>query len=189
MWIDIKKYLGIPLTSYEHPLISITLISYKITKQYNLLPLVRKKFVYLDILKVMYVFPQVGRLSNDLLAERLTPKECFQCTHPQGLWCHKWLPILFSLVVYDLSVKYVSKEHSNHSITVFWEFYPVAEDWNGILHWDIILNRNDQKRTVDRYMPWYVSVSLHKYQHTTEQRKQHCPHKKEQTIYGVRQQI
>ena len=134
MCIGILFYLVTTRTRYECLRISITLITENIIQKYNLLPLFINGFIYLYICKGMYIFPPEGILSNDLLTELLNPKGYFQCAHTPGLWLQKWHSILFSLVVYYLSVKYVSKEHSNHSIAAFREFYPVAEDWNGILH-------------------------------------------------------
>ena len=61
--IDIKTfYLVTPLTRYKYLHIAITLIPEKIIQQYSLLPLVRNGFIYLDIRKGMYGFPQSGRL-------------------------------------------------------------------------------------------------------------------------------
>ena len=56
----IIEYLGTPLTRYEYLCISITLIKDKIIQKYNLLSLVRNGFIYLDLCKVVYIFPQAG---------------------------------------------------------------------------------------------------------------------------------
>ena len=72
--IDIKTfYLVTPLTRYKYLHIAITLIPEKIIQQYSLLPLVRNGFIYLDIRKGMYGFPQAWRLENDLLTELRMP--------------------------------------------------------------------------------------------------------------------
>ena len=104
------------MTRYEYVYIAITLILDDIIHQYNLLPLVRNWFIYLDICKGVYEFPQAGRLENNLLTKKLAPKWYSQFTHTPGLWRHKFLPIFFSLVVDNSSVNYVVKEHSNHLI-------------------------------------------------------------------------
>ena len=134
-----------PLTRYDYLRISIALIPDEIIQKYNMLPLVRNGFIYLDICKVVYGFPQVGCLSNYLLTKILSPKGYFQCTHTPGLWRHPLRPILFSLVLDNFVVKYVGKEHTDHLISSIGEFYPVAEDWNGSLHCVITLNLDYQK--------------------------------------------
>ena len=103
---------------YNYICIDINLIPYKVIQHYNLLPIVRNGFIYLDICKVVYVLPQAGRLSNDILTKCLVPKVYFQYTHAPGLWRQKWRPILFSLVVDNFGVKYVGKEHAGHLISV-----------------------------------------------------------------------
>ena len=68
MYIDINIfYLSTPITRYEFLRISNTLIPEEIIHQYNLLPLVRNIFVYLDICRDMYGFPKFGILAKDLL--------------------------------------------------------------------------------------------------------------------------
>ena len=113
MYIEINIfYLGTPLTRYNYLHISITFITDEIIQQYILLPIGRNGFIYLEICKSVYGLPQAGRLANVLLTERLAPKGYFQFTHTPVIWRQKWRPILFSLVVDDLSVNYVGKEHS-----------------------------------------------------------------------------
>ena len=71
-------YLGTPLIMYKYIHIAITLIIDDIIQKYNLLPLVRNGFIYLEICKGMYGLPQSRRLANILLAENLAPKGYFQ---------------------------------------------------------------------------------------------------------------
>ena len=172
MWIEMNCfYLVMTLTRYEYLRIATILIPDEIIHQYNLLPLVRNGYIYLDICKGMYVFTQTWRLSNDILAKWVEPKGCLKLKHTPGLLRHKWRPILLSLVVENFGVKYVGKEHANHLIPAIREFYPVAEDWNGILYWGIKLKWDYQKWTFDSSMPKYVATSLHKYQRKTPHRQ------------------
>ena len=39
---------------------------------------------------------------------------------------------MFTLIVYDLGVKYVGKEHADHLKYVLEETYKVTSDWTGI---------------------------------------------------------
>ena len=101
-------YLGTTTTRYEYLRLSITIIPQEIIDQYNLLPLVRNGYVYIEIQRSMYGLPQTGILANNQLTEHLEPKGYYQCRHTLGLWRHKWRPILFSLVVDDFGIKYIS---------------------------------------------------------------------------------
>ena len=97
------------MTRYEYMRLSITIIPQDIIKQYNLPPLVSNSYIYIEIQQGMYRLPQAGNIANNLLTERLEPKGYYQCRHTPGLWRHKWIPILFSLVVNDFGIKYVGK--------------------------------------------------------------------------------
>lgn len=48
-----------------------------------------------------------------------------------GLWCHKWRPIVFTLVVYDFGVQYVGQEHAHHLIQEIGEHYEHTINWTG----------------------------------------------------------
>ena len=95
MCIDIIFYLGTQLTRYKYIYMYITLIPYNIIQKYNLLLLVINGFIYLEICKVMYGFPQVGRLTNNLLTKSMFTKGYFWFIHTPGLWIHKCHPISF----------------------------------------------------------------------------------------------
>ena len=83
---DVKNfYLGTIMTHYEYLRISITVIPQDIIDQYNLLPLARNVYVYIEIQRGMYGLPQEGILANNQLTERLEPKGYYQCRHTPGL--------------------------------------------------------------------------------------------------------
>ena len=92
---------------YEYLRLPLSIIPDEIITQYNLAPLVRDGYIYVEIRCGMYGVPQAGKLANDLLTARLAPHGYYQCQHTPGLWRHKWRPILYSLVVDDFGVKYV----------------------------------------------------------------------------------
>ena len=77
-------YLGTITTHYEYLRISITIIPQEITYQYNLLPLVRNGYIYIEIQRGMYRLPQAVILANNQLTERLEPKGYYQCRTPLG---------------------------------------------------------------------------------------------------------
>ena len=89
----------------------------------------------------MYVLPQSGKLSNELLTSRLDKFGYFPCQYTPGLWRHKWRPIEFSMVVDDFGVKcegiqnyrYLKEALERyHEVSVYWEgkrFCRVSLDW------------------------------------------------------------
>jgi hypothetical protein len=82
--------------------------------KYNLIELAQDGNVYIEIQKGMYGLSQAGILANELLQHNLA-KDGYQPTqHTHGLWKHDTRPISFSLVVDDLGVKYVGREHAEH---------------------------------------------------------------------------
>ena len=71
-------------------------------------------YVYVNICKGMYEFPQSGILAQELLVKQLNLKDRQGKLTP-GFWTHGWHPISFSLVVDDSGVKYVDKNMSDTS--------------------------------------------------------------------------
>ena len=79
----------------------------------------------------MYGLPQSGLLANELLEEQLNKHGYQQRKLVPGLWKHKWQPIQFTLVVDDLGIKYVGKEHALHLKQTLKENYKVTTEWDG----------------------------------------------------------
>ena len=75
---------------------------------------VHNNWVYFEIRKGIYGLPQSGILAQKLLADRLAKKGYYQCKCTPGLWCHKWWPIMFTLIVDDFGIEYVGEQHSIH---------------------------------------------------------------------------
>jgi hypothetical protein len=124
MCANIKHfYLGTPMVRFEYMRLPITSISQEFIDQYKLIPMVHNGHVYMEIQRAMYGLPQAGIIANQLLTRRLAPHGYEQCQHAQGLWRHKWRPILFSLVVDDFGIKYVGKQHADHLIKAIGQHY------------------------------------------------------------------
>jgi hypothetical protein len=186
---DIKNfYLGTPMKRPEYMRLPIGIIPQEIIDQYNLLPLVHNGYVYIRITRGMYGLPQAGIIANDLLTARLAPHGYYQCRHTQGLWRHKWRPILFSLVVDDFGVKYVGKQHVEHLNRAIESHYEYAKDWGGQLYCGITIKWDYHKRTADLSMPGYIANALHKFRHPTPKQPQHAPHDWTKPTYGAKVQ-
>jgi hypothetical protein len=87
--------------------------------------------VYIEIQKGMYGLPQAGIFANELLQRNLAKDGYCPTTNTHGLWTHDTRPISFSLVVDDLGVKYVGREHAEHLMTCIKKNYNISSDWNG----------------------------------------------------------
>lgn len=81
-------------------------------KQYNLDENTKNGFVYLEIRKAIYGFPQAGYLANKLTTKNLEPHGYYDVDHTPGLWRHKKRPIQLSLVCDNFGVKYAGNEHA-----------------------------------------------------------------------------
>ena len=76
----------------------------------------------------MYGLPQAGKIANYCLTTNPAPHGCHQFRHTAVFWKHKWLPVIFSLVVDDFGVKYIGKQHADHLIESIRKYYPVYVD-------------------------------------------------------------
>ncbi len=79
----------------------------------------------------MYGLPQSGLIINKLLEKRLNEHGYQQSKLVLGLWQHNTRPIQFTLVVNDVGVKYVGKEHARHLKKVLKMHYKLTCNWTG----------------------------------------------------------
>ena len=79
----------------------------------------------------MLRLPQSGRLANDLLHTRLEKSDYYEAATTPGLWCHKWCPIKFVLIIDDFGIEYVGKEHVLHLLKSLDMDYEITTDWEG----------------------------------------------------------
>jgi hypothetical protein len=136
----------------------------------------------------VYVLKQVGLLANKLLQTRLAPFGYYPARHTPGLWLHKTRPILFTLVVDDFAVKYVSKEHAEHLRNALLQTYELTTDWTATVYSGMTLNWDYDKRTCNISMPGYVSNVLSKFQHDSPKHPQHTPSQYVTPVYGAKTQ-
>ena len=60
---------------------------------------------------------------------RLEKEGYYETATTPGLWCHKWRPIMFCLVVDDFGVEYVGNQHADHLAMVLKKYRNITEDW------------------------------------------------------------
>jgi hypothetical protein len=103
--IDIKNlYLDTPMPDPEYVRIKISDIPDKFFTEYNLGGRDRDGWIYFEIRKGCYELPQAGILANDLLHSCLLTEGFYEAASMPGLWCHKWRPFKFCLIVDNFGV-------------------------------------------------------------------------------------
>jgi hypothetical protein len=138
MIIDIKTYyVGTPLPRYEYMSMLLSRFPEGIVSKYNLKGLAVDGWVYIEIRKGMFGLKQAGLLANQLLQTRLAPFGYYPARHTPGLWLNKTRPIAFSLIVDDVTVKYVGKQHADHLMNVLLQSYELTTDWEGKVYSDM----------------------------------------------------
>jgi hypothetical protein len=143
----------------------ISILPLDIIEKYYLTRLAVNGWVYLEIHKGMYGLKQAGLLANQLLQKMLKPFGCYPARHTPGLWLHNTKLIVFSLVVDDFAVKYVTKAGAHHLCNALLRHYEITTDWDVTVYSGITLDWDYNKRTCDISMPGYIINVLNKFQH------------------------
>jgi hypothetical protein len=123
----------------------------------------------------MYGLKQSDLLANQLRKNRLAPFGYYPARHTPGLWLHRTWPISFTLVVDDLAVKYVVKQHAEHLLDYLLRTYELTTDWTATVYSGMNLKWDYKNRTCNISMPGYVSNVLRKFQHDAPKHSQNTP--------------
>ena len=93
----------------EYVRIKFSDIPQELIEEYDLSEASQNGWIYFEILRGCYDLPQSGRLETYLLRTRLEKAGYYEAVTTPGLWCHKWRPIQFVLLVDNFGIKYVGK--------------------------------------------------------------------------------
>ena len=93
----------------------------------------------------MHGLLQAGVLENHILKKGLKIHDYFEVSHTPGLFAHKIRAIWFTLTVDSVGVKYIGREHAEHSMPVLQQHYKMDEDWKGGQYRGITLKLNFEK--------------------------------------------
>jgi hypothetical protein len=104
-----------------------------------------------------------------------------------GPSAHARLCMLF-LIVDDVSVKYVGKQHTDYLIRALLQSYELTAEWEAKVYSGVSLKWDYKNRTCDISMPGYVSNVLSKFQHDAPRHPQHTPSKYVMPVYGAKTQ-
>ena len=145
------SYLQTPMDRSEYVRIKLSDIPPEFKEEYNLTQSVQNGWIYFEILRGCYGLPQSGRITNDLLRTHLEKAGYYEAATTLGIWSHKWCPIQFVLIVDELGIKYLGKQHALHLLNILEYNYEITTDWDrkrfaGIdLAWDY--NKKHANRT------------------------------------------
>ena len=144
--------------------------------------------MHVDILQGMYVLPQSGLISQQLIEKRMNKQGYQQREITLGFWTHDWRLICLSLCVDDFGIKYVGKQHAGHLMTVLREHYKISRDWKGkkCLGLDIDWDYNNRK--VHLSMLGYVAEALSRFRHKQPCKPQYQLYPHIKPNYGAKSQ-
>ena len=74
-------------------------------------------YVYCRVEKGMYGLPQSGIIAQDLLEERLAEYGYSQSQLKPGLWKHEIHPTIFTIVLDNFAIKYLTDKDALHLMT------------------------------------------------------------------------
>ena len=124
--INLKDFnIDTPIPDLEYVRIKITDKPEEFIEEYNLAGRDHDGWIYFRICQGWYGLPQAGILANNLLHTRLVAEGYYKAASTTGLWCHKWQPIHFCLLVDDFGVEYVGINRFNRLLDLLNKFHGV----------------------------------------------------------------
>jgi hypothetical protein len=102
-----------------------------IVAQYDLLHMVVKGHIYLEMQQAVWGLSQAGDSSKQVAVQKTHASWILRMQQMPGLWNHATRHILFTLVVYNFGVKCVNKEDVNHLIKCLKKKFELTKDWDG----------------------------------------------------------
>ncbi len=110
--------------------IKILDITNEFIDKYKLTGLDLDGWIYFKICQGCYGLPQAGILVNHLLCSCLKAEGFYEAASTPSLWCHKWRPFQFYLVVDNFGVEYVGLQVY---LTGLWFLQLTTQLWDWIL--------------------------------------------------------
>jgi hypothetical protein len=188
--IDLKKfYLDTPMPDPKYIRIEIADILAEFIEEYNLQGHDCDGWIYFKICQGCYGLPQAGILANNLPQSRLLAEGYYEANSTPALWCHKWRPIKFCLIVDDFGVEYVGIEHFNHLHDVLKKFHGVQFNLAGDKFVGIDIKWDYTTRRCRTSMPGYIENLLIKFKHLRLTKPRLLPHKRIPISYGAKAQL
>ena len=187
---DIKHfYLNNILPDPGYMKLPISIIPQEIIDAYNLTELADEKgWVYLKIVKGMYGLIQAGKIANDELIIHMAKYGYRPVRITPGLWKHDENDTIFTLVVDDFLVQYISEAKVEHFLNALRAKYTITVDRQATKHIGLTLQLDYNKRTIILSMPGYVRKALLKCKHILPTLPEHSPYTHIRPTYGAKVQ-
>ncbi len=166
MTIDITDfYLNTPLPRPEYVRIPLRQIPATILDEFKLHDFVHNDSVLFEVNKTMYGLPQAGKLAQDALILHLSEHGYLQDSIVAGLFKHATNGTVFTLVVDDFGIKYLTRDGADHLIAALQTKYKITIDWTGQKYLGMDIEFDRTKDTVTLSMSGYIAKALARFKH------------------------
>ncbi len=182
-------YLNTPIPEQEYVSIKISDIPQEFIDKYKLTGLDHDGWLHFKIRQGCYGLPQAGIIANTLLRSRLEAKDFYEAASTPGLWCHKWRPIQFCLIIDNFGGEYVGLEHFTYLLDILKKFHGVQYNMAGDKFAGMDIEWNYASCRCCIGMPGYISLLLLKYKHPQPAKTQLPPYKCLPIAYGAKLHI
>ena len=183
-------YLNTPLKRPEYAKVRLTDIPEEVIREYKLHKIATEDgWIYMRVVKGMYGLPQSGANSHDELEERLNKEDYYQSKIVPGLWRHKTRPTVFTLIVDNFGIKFLSKNDLDHLIGVLGKYYNEKVNMKGQEYLKIELDWDYDNGQVHLSMEPYLKKALAQFGIQKPKRLQNSPHPHTPPKYGTKQQF
>jgi hypothetical protein len=120
---------------------------------------------------------------------RLVAEGFYKAASMPGLWCHKWRPLQFCLILDDFGVKYVSIEHFNFLLELLKIIHGVQCNMDGDKLAGIAIQWDYPGKRCRLSMPGYIDNLLLKFKHPCPLKPQLSPYTCLPISYGTKTQF
>jgi hypothetical protein len=170
-------YMGTPLPRFEYMKRLLSRFPEEIVQKFNFNALSVDGWVYIEIIKGMY-----------LLKQSVLPFGYYPARHTPVLWLHKTQPISFSLVVDDFAVKYVGKQHDNHLRHALLKTYELTTDLEATVYSGMTFKWDYKNQNMWHFHAWLCFKCAQQISTWRPKHPQHTPSWYVTPVYGTKTQ-
>ena len=103
----------------------------EIRNEYNIMNIVDKEYLYIEISKGMYELNEAGILAFNYLVENMTPHGYHPVQYTAGSWKHETKMTTSILCVDNFGTKFRNKEDLHHFLDTLRQTYKISTDSTG----------------------------------------------------------
>ncbi len=173
----------------EYVCIKILNIPQEFIDKYKLTGLDRDGWIYFKIHQGCYQLPLAGILANNLLQSWLEARGFYEVASTPSLWCHKWRPIQFCLILDNIGIEYVGLEYFTYLLDILKKFHGIQYNMAGDKFAGMDMEWNYASRRCRISMPGYISLLILKNKHPQPAKPRLSPYKCLLIAYGAKSHI